>query len=142
MTKRVNNQNATLLSIDFGKTNIGTALGRNGLVTPLEVVSGKNMDTALFRINQIIVENKIGGLVVGLPLTVDGKETAQSLETRRFAKILKVTTKRPVDFQNEYETTKAALDEAIDMDVSEKRRRSVDHLAAAFILKTYYNERN
>jgi RNase H-fold protein (predicted Holliday junction resolvase) len=64
----------------------------------------------------------------------------QSLETRRFAKILKVTTKRPVDFQNEYESTKEALNEAIETNIPEKRRRSNDHLAAAFILKTYYNE--
>lgn len=142
MPKKVNNQNTTILCVDFGKTSIGTALGRNGLVAPLEVISGKNMDTALFKINRLIVENKVEKLVVGLPLTLDDKETAQSLETRRFAKILKVTTKRPVDFQNEYETTKAALTEAIDTDVSEKRRRSSDHLAAAFILKRYYNERN
>ena len=140
--KRVNNQNATVLCIDFGKTNIGTALGRNSLVTPLEVISGKDMDTALFKINRLIVENKVDRLVVGLPLTPDDKETAQSLETRRFAKILKATTKRPVDFQNEYETTRAALSEAIDIDVSEKGRGSVDHLAAAFILKNYYNERS
>lgn len=142
MKKKVADQNATLLCIDFGKTNIGIALGRNDLVMPLEVISGKNMDTALFKINRLIVENQIDKLVVGLPLTLEGKETKESLEVRRFAKILKVTTKRPVDFQNEYETTKVALGEAIDIGVSEKRRRSNDHLAAAFILKTYYNERN
>lgn len=141
MVKRITNQNLTVLSIDFGKTNIGTALGRNGLVTPLEVISGKDMDTALFKINRLIVENKVNRLVVGLPLTLDDKETTQSLEVRRFAKILKVTTKRPVDFQNEYETTKLALNEAVDTDVSEKRRGSNDHLAAAFILKAYYDER-
>ncbi|MFH1899613.1 MAG: Holliday junction resolvase RuvX [Patescibacteria group bacterium] len=142
MTKKVYDQNTTILCVDFGKANIGTALGRNGLVMPLEVISGKNINTALFKINRLIVENKVEKLVVGLPLTLDDKETAQSSETRRFAKILKVTTKRPVDFQNEYETTRAALNEAIDTDVSEKRRRSNDHLAAAFILRRYYDERS
>jgi putative Holliday junction resolvase len=142
MKKKTSNQNAIILSIDFGKTNIGTALGRNGLVTPLGVISGKNIDTAFYNINRLIVENKVDKLVVGLPLTVDGKETAQSLEVRRFAKILKVTTKRPVDFQDEHETTKTALREAIDTDISEKGRGSIDHLAAAFILKRYYDERS
>lgn len=135
------NRNLIILSIDFGETNIGTALGRNGLVTPLEVISGKDINTALFKINRLIVENRVDKLVVGLPLTLDNKETKQSLEVRRVAKILKVTTKRPVDFQNEYETTKIALEEAVDLGVSEKRRKTNDHLAAALILKTYYDER-
>ena len=141
MVKKKKHQNETILSIDFGKTNIGTALGRNGLVVPLETFSGKDINTALFKINRIVVENKVDRLVVGLPLTSDDKETTHSLEIRRFAKILKVTTKRPVDFQNEYETTKAALEEALNTEVSEKRRGSIDHLAAAFILQGYYDER-
>lgn len=142
MNKKIKNQNDTLLCIDFGKINIGTALGRNGLVNPLEVIPAKNIDTALFRINRIIVENKINEIVVGLPLTADNKETTQSLETRRFAKILKATTKRPVYFQNEYGTTVEAIDEAVETNVSEKGRRSNDHLAAAFILKSYFDERD
>jgi putative Holliday junction resolvase len=142
MTKQVSDKELTILSIDFGKSNIGLALGRNGLVSPLEVISGKNTNTALHKINSVIIENKIDRLVVGLPLTLDEKETKQSLEIRRLAKVLKVTTKRPVDFQNEYSTTKEALRESIDTDVSEKGRRSIDHLAAAFILKSYYNERS
>jgi putative Holliday junction resolvase len=134
------NKDDILLCIDFGKVNIGTAIGRNGLVTPLEVISGINMHTALYKINRIIVENEVDKLVVGLPLTPDNKETTQSLETRRFAKILKVTTKRPVDFQNEYGSTRLASNEASDLGVYWRKNKSSDHLVAALILKTYYDE--
>jgi putative Holliday junction resolvase len=142
MVKKKKYQNETILSIDFGKSNIGTALGRNELVMPLEIFSEKNINTVLFKINRLIVENKVDRLVVGLPLTADNKETTHSLEVRRFAKILKVTTKRPVDFQNEYETTKSALEQALNTDISEKRRGFIDHLAAAVILRNYYDEKN
>ena len=73
------------LGIDFGKTNIGLAIGRNGLVTPLEILPGKNIENSLNQINRTIIENKVDKIVVGLPLTADGKDTTESLEIRRFA---------------------------------------------------------
>ena len=130
------------LGIDFGKTNIGLAIGRNGLVTPLEIIPGKNIENSLNQISRTIIENKVTKIVVGLPLTADGKDTTESLEIRRFAKLLKVTTKRAVEFQNEYGTSKAALEEAIDLDTPKNKRGTNDHLAAALILKMYFNEKN
>jgi putative Holliday junction resolvase len=128
------------LGIDYGETNIGLALGNNGLVSPLKIVSNKNPDTAINEISKIIIENKIGTLIVGIPLSPDGKETKESLKIRSFAKSLRIATKRPVIFQNERDTSKKALEKAIDLNVSKKKRRTNDHLAAALILKMYYNE--
>ena len=129
------------LGVDFGKTNIGLAIGRDGLVDPLEIIPGKNIENSINQINRTIIENKVDRIVVGLPLTADGKDTPESLEIRRFAKQLKVMTKRPVDFQNEYGTSKAALEEAINFDVPQNRRKTNDHLAAALILKMYFDEK-
>jgi len=128
------------LGIDHGDTNIGLALGNNGLASPLKIISNKNQATAINEISRIIVENKIGTLVVGLPLSPDGKETKQSLKVRKFAKILKTVAKRPVVFQNEDYTSINALEEAIELDVSKKKRKTNDHLAATLILKRYYSE--
>jgi putative Holliday junction resolvase len=128
------------LGMDYGESNIGVALGNNGLVTPLKIISNKNQDTALYEIGKIVVDNKVGKIVLGLPLSPDGKETKQSLKIRKFAKILKTATKRPVVFQNERDTSLDALEEAISLDISKKKRRTNDHLAAALILKRYYNE--
>lgn len=141
MAKTIDLRKAVLLGIDFGSTNIGLALGTNSLVTPLLIINGKNLESAIVEINRAVVENKVEKLIVGLPLTLEEKDTKQSLEIRRFAKVLKVMTKRPVDFQNEYETTRNALEEAIKTDISEKKRKSNDHLAAALILKSYYDEK-
>lgn len=128
------------LGIDYGEANIGLAIGNNGIVSPLKTINAKNEGVALYEINKVVVENKIGTLIVGVPLSPENKETKESIKIRRFAKILKITTKRPVVFQNEFGSSKIALEEAINQGISKKKRRSNDHLAAALILKSYYNE--
>lgn len=127
------------LGIDYGETNIGLAIGNKGVVSPLKIVNAKNEHRALYEINRVVVENKIGKIVMGIPLSPENKETKKSIEVRRFAKVLKTVTKRPVVFQNEFGTSKLALEEAVFQDISKKKRRTNDHLAAALILKSYYN---
>jgi len=128
------------LGIDYGERNIGLALGHNNLTMPIKTVSNKTDRDAIFEINKVIIENKVGNIVIGIPLTAEGKETKESLVVRRFAKNLKTIIKRPVIFQNEFGTSKNALKEAISLDVSQKKRRANDHLAATLILKTFFEE--
>ena len=128
------------LGIDYGETNIGLAFGRLGLVTPLKVISGKNSQVAVQEIARVVIENKVTQLVFGLPKNVDGHETPQCLKVRQFAKLVRVYLKLPTAFVDEYMTTHEALGEAIDMNISMKRRKSLDDLSAAIILKKYYRE--
>jgi putative holliday junction resolvase len=128
----------TYLGIDYGSTNIGIALGRNGLVVPLKIISGKNDNVAIHEINRTICENHVEKIVVGLPLDHLGKETKQSLETRHFVKMLKIFSKKPVDLYDENNTSNEALQEAINTGISRKSRGLKDHLSAALILKRYY----
>ncbi len=128
------------LGIDYGETNIGLAFGRAGLVTPLKVVSGKNSHIAVQEIARVVVENKVTQLVFGLPKNSDGQETPQCLKVRQFAKLLRVYLKLPTVFVDEYMSTHEALGEAIDLNISMKRRKSLDDLSAAIILKKYYRE--
>lgn len=128
-----------VLGIDYGDTNIGLALGRNKLSTPIKVISGKNTEAAIAELNRIVVENKVLKFVMGLPLTPEGKETKQSLKIRRFAKILKIRSKKPVEFVNEASTTEEAETEMLDTGISKKRRGVKDAYSAALILKRYYD---
>lgn len=134
------NMGATFLGVDFGESNIGVALGRNDIVVPLEIIPSKNIQNAITQINRFVIENKVDKFVVGLPLTSDGKETKESLEVRKFARLLKAMTKRPADFQNEYGTSKQALEAAIELGTPENKRKTNDHLSAALILKLYFSE--
>ena len=141
MTKKFDLTSATLLGVDYGKTNIGLAFGRNGLTTPLEIIPAKNIENVLNKINQVVIENKVDLIVLGLPLTADERDTPESLDARKFIKLLKVNTKRPVEIQNEYGSSIQALEEAVDLGVPEKKRRTNDDLAAAYILRLYYSKK-
>lgn len=128
-----------LLGIDYGSTNIGIALGKNALVAPIKIIDAKNLQAAISNLVRLSIENKSVGFVLGLPLGADGKETKKSLEVRRFAKLLKTASKKPIFFQNEYATTIGAEEEMIELEISQRKRRMKDHYSAALILKQYYD---
>ncbi len=135
------NHEDTLLSIDYGQSNIGLALGRNGFSMPLHVVSGKNHALALQEIGRIAYENKVDKIIMGLPLSAENKETEQSLLVRQFANKIRLQLKKPVEFVSEYFTSQTALEESISMGTPQKGRSSIDHIAAAIILKNYYEKK-
>lgn len=133
------NPNEIVLGIDVGSTNIGLAFGRNQLVSPLAIISGKDQQTAINEIIKQANSLKADKVVVGLPQTADQKETTQSQSIRHFVKLLKVYFKKPIEFINEYATTQEAISELIKVDSSKKRRGVVDDVSAALILKRYFD---
>ncbi len=133
-------KDSIIMGIDYGSSFIGTALGRGENVVTLSMISGKNAETAVAQIAREAIENKVSYFVIGLPLSADNKETKQSLETRQFAKLLKVRTRMPVKFYNEYESTAESLKEAIELGVGKKKRRHNDSISAALILTHYLQE--
>lgn len=129
-----------LLGIDYGDKKTGLAFGRAGSTSPLKVLDSKNKNQLISEIGKIVVSQKISKLVVGLPLTAEGKETAQSIKVRQFTNLLKAKLKKPVEYISEFSTTTDSIQGAIRSGISKKRRATNDHLAAALILKRYYNE--
>lgn len=130
----------TLLGIDYGTSRIGIALSKGDIVTPIETVKTKIAEFSIQKIARYCIENKVERIVIGLPLTVDGKETAFAREVKRFGKQVKVRTKKPVTYHNEFGSSNTALADAIDYGISQKNRRVNDHLAAAVILREYISE--
>ncbi len=135
-----NFEDLIFMGIDYGERNIGIALGRNGLATPIKIIPGKNIPTALHEISRMAIENRISKFVVGLPLDHQGKETKQSLATRKFVKLLRIYTKKPVDLQNETGTSREALAVSIDSGIPMTRRALLDHVSAALILRHYFED--
>ena len=137
-TKSEQKEDEVLLGLDYGTTNIGLALGKAGLALPLEVVSAKDSPAAITKISQVAIDNHATRIVIGLPLTSKGKDTQQARKVRSFAKLLKSTLHKPVVFEDEFSSTIESVKEAISSGISQKRRKSVDHISAAIILKNYY----
>ena len=130
----------TFLGIDYGTTNIGVALGKDGFVTALKTIDGKSQNTAISELIRLALENKVETFVMGIPLTPEGKETAQSLQNRHFAKLLRIKSKKQVLFCNEEGTTQEALGSLIATGSSIKRKKYSDDIAAAIILKRFFQE--
>lgn len=128
-----------LLGIDYGNKNLGIAFGRDGLVKPLKVLKAEDMPALLHEITKFIFENKVTKIVVGLPLTYEGKDTQKSKEIRNFAKQIKVYLKKPVVFVNEYRSTEEIL-EGSSFGIPHRGKDPVDHLSAAVILRRFYEE--
>lgn len=140
-SKKTEEKKELLLGIDYGEKRVGLALGINGIVQPLTVVDNYKDESAIAEIAKYIFENKVNKIVLGLPVNYEGKETPMSLQVRKFAKMLKIRTKKKVLFENEYRTSADSLTEAIHLGKSKKRRQEIDHLSAALILKHYYSRK-
>jgi len=125
----------TILAIDFGDVSTGVAFGRAGLVSPIRVIPSKDFNAVIHELVKMVVHNRINKVVVGLPLTREGKETDQARKVRHFSKLLKVRLKKPIIFFDEYGTSKESLQNSIEYGVSKKGRRSIDHYSAAIILR-------
>jgi putative Holliday junction resolvase len=131
-----------LIGIDYGETRTGLSLGKSSLVTPLHTLKDLTDQTLIHEIIKIAMENKAAAFVLGVPLQADGKETKQSLVVRTFGKLLKVMSKKPVFMQNEFGSTAESIKEAVWNGVPQGRRSKNDHLAAALILRDFYEEQN
>ena len=129
-----------LLGIDFGEKRIGIAMSLNNSVVPLNTINNTSDTAAIQEIGRYSIENKVKKIIIGIPLTADGKETPKARIVRRFGKKVKIYTKKPVEYYNEYGTSVEAMEYALDTGISQKRRKTHDHLAAAIILKKYITD--
>ena len=127
-----------LLGLDLGSKTIGLALSdvTRSVATPLETIRRtkfqKDADTLL----AILDRFDIGGLVIGLPLNMDGSEGPRAQATRAFARNLAARTELPIAFWDERLSTAAVTRTLLEADASRARRAElVDKMAAAYILQ-------
>jgi putative Holliday junction resolvase len=129
---------ARLMAFDVGTKTIGLALSdpAKSLATPLETV-WRTKFAADARAILVLVERwQIGGLVVGLPLNMDGSAGPRAQASRAFARNLLERLDLPLVLWDERLSTMAVERAMIEADVSRaKRAERIDSAAAAFILQ-------
>jgi putative Holliday junction resolvase len=130
-----------IMGIDYGTKRIGTALAETEIriASPLGVVAGRNDVTRDARtITDLGESEAIGEFVVGLPLNMDGSDSAQTALTRRFAAELQRLSNKPVHLEDERLTSYAAGEVLDAAAVSpEKRKLLTDRIAAQKTLQAY-----
>lgn len=129
---------ARLMGLDLGTKTIGIAVSDAGLslASPRPVIKRKKFTLDVEQLNQIIEAEEIGGLVLGLPLNMDGSEGPRVQATRAFVRNLKGKIELPIAFWDERLSTVAAERSLLEQDVSRaKRAERIDSAAASFILQ-------
>jgi putative pre-16S rRNA nuclease len=131
---------ARLLGLDVGTKTIGLALSdtRRVIATPFETIRRTRLKEDLALLFAAVDRNGVGGLVVGLPLKLDGRDGPRTQSVRQFARNLLSARDLPLAFWDERLSTLAVERGMIEGDLSRKRRSEIiDRAAAAYILQGY-----
>ncbi len=127
-----------LLGLDLGTKTIGLALSDVELTiaSPLETISRVKFTKDVQAMLTIAARYGVGGLVMGLPINMDGTEGPRAQSTRAFVRNLLPLTAMPVTFCDERMSTMAVTRALLEADTSRARRAElVDKMAAAYILQ-------
>jgi len=127
-----------LMGLDVGTKTIGLALSdtRCVIATPLETIRRRRFRDDTERLLMLIDQQGVGGLVIGLPLTLAGGDGPRTQSVRQFARNLVAMRDLPVALWDERLSTAAVTREMIAADLTRKRRAQiVDRVAAAYILQ-------
>lgn len=129
---------ARLLGLDLGTKTIGLALSdvERQIATPLETIKRVKFGLDAAALLKIAAKYEVAGLVIGLPLNMDGSEGPRVQSTRAFIRNLGPLTPLPIAFWDERLSTMAVTRTLLDADASRaKRAEVVDKMAAAYILQ-------
>ena len=130
-----------LMGLDLGSKTIGLALGDSGhkIATPFDTIRRKKFGLDAAALGEIINAENIGGLVMGLPLNMDGSAGPRVQATRAFLRNLANLPDfpaLPVLLWDERLSTAAVERTLLEADTSRAKRADViDKMAAAYILQ-------
>ena len=130
---------ARLAGLDVGSKTIGIALSdlTRTVATPSELVRRTKFRRDAEQVRRLVDENEVAGLVIGLPISMDGTEGPRCQSIRDFTTNLLEIIDLPAAFWDERLSTAAVQRVLIqEADMTRKRRADVvDKAAAAYILQ-------
>ena len=127
-----------LLGLDLGEKTIGLALSdtRLTVATPWKTLKRGKFQVDAQSLAAAIAEHGIGGLIIGLPLNMDGSEGPSAQSARAFARNFAAISDCPLALVDERLSTAAVTRTLLEADASRRRRSAaVDKMAAAYILQ-------
>lgn len=130
--------NRAVAGLDLGDKTIGVALSdlRRQVATPIEVIRREKFTIDASKLLALLESRGAAGIVLGLPLNMDGSIGPRVQATRAFARNLEKLTPLPICYWDERLSTVAAERALLEADTSRKRRKEViDQVAAGYILQ-------
>jgi putative holliday junction resolvase len=116
-----------VMALDYGERNVGVAIS--------------DEQQFIERVCELVVENEVGALVVGLPLNMDGARGAAAEQVESFVSDLRRRVSIPIATVDERLTSREADRILREMGVGLRERRArSDEYAASLILQDYIDE--
>jgi putative holliday junction resolvase len=130
--------NRAIAGLDLGDKTIGVALSdlRRVVATPVETIRRVKFTIDATALLALLEQRGAQGIILGLPLNMDGSTGPRVQATQAFARNLERLTPLPITFWDERLSTVAAERALLEADASRKRRKEViDAVAAGYILQ-------
>ena len=130
----------TLLGLDFGDKTIGIAVSDKSLTiaTPIKTIRRKSISKDLIELFDLIEVYNVGGLIVGLPLSLNGKENIRTEQVRKFVKAIELQKNIKIMLYDERFSSDVIFKELRKNHNSiSKIKKKLDQQAAAYILQGF-----
>ena len=130
----------TLLGLDFGDKTIGIAVSDKSLTiaTPIKTIRRKSISKDLIELFDLIEVYNVGGLIVGLPLSLNGKENIRTEQVRKFVKSIELQKNIKIMLYDERFSSDVIFKELRKNHNSiSKIKKKLDQQAAAYILQGF-----
>ena len=136
------NTSQILVGLDLGSKTIGVSVSDTLkiIASPHTTIERKGIKKDLSKLKEVLNDYKIGGFVLGLPLSLDNSENKQSQLVRHFNEELKIFFKLPTTFWDERFSSDIIYKELRKSQMSKtKIKKKLDQQSAAYILQGYLN---
>ena len=130
----------TLLGLDFGDKTIGIAVSDKSLTiaTPIKTIRRKSISKDLIELFDLIEVYNVGGLIVGLPLSLNGKENIRTEQVRKFVKAIELQKNIKIMLYDGRFSSDVIFKELRKNHNSiSKIKKKLDQQAAAYILQGF-----
>ena len=130
----------TLLGLDFGDKTIGIAVSDKSLTiaSPIKTIRRKSISKDLIELFDLIEVYNVGGLVVGFPLSLNGKENIRTEQVRKFVKSIELQKNIKIMLYDERFSSDVIFKELRKNHNSiSKIKKKLDQQAAAYILQGF-----
>ncbi|MDP2917942.1 MAG: Holliday junction resolvase RuvX [bacterium] len=123
-----------ILSLDYGEKRVGVAVSdpENRVAFKRETIAYRSQEELIKKLERICREEKIEKIVIGLPISLSGKDSDQTKTVRDFAKYVKIKLNKDVVLEDERLTSKEAARNGV---------KDLDSESARLILQSYLDKK-
>jgi len=131
---------ARVLGVDYGDVRVGLALSDSNkiIARPFKTLINKNSKDLLINLEEIINQNEIDEIVIGVPYNMSGQDTKQTEKVREFIAILKQKFELSINLIDERLTSIEAEGIMHKMNIKTgSNKGKIDKIAASIILQEH-----